>query len=110
MNKRSSFNIRHITHDYGSSGLPDKDVLARARKEGRILVTQDGDFVKSRQIQKNTGVVKIMGGIAATEIDDLLCKLVEKFDKQEDYLGKIICVNRRGGEILTSKGKSLFYF
>lgn len=110
MNKRSSFNIRHITHDHGLSGLPDKDVLARARKENRILVTQDGDFVKLRQIQKNIGLVKIIGGISATEIDDLLCKLVKKFDKQEDYLRKIICVNRKGGEILTPQRKSLFYF
>ncbi len=110
MNKRSSFNIRHITHDYDLSGLPDKDVLARARGEKRILVTQDGDFVKSRQIQNNTGVVKTVGGLAATEIDDILCKLVKKFNKQEDYLGKIICIHRKGGEILTSQGKSLFRF
>ena len=110
MNRRSSFNIRHITHDYGLSGLPDKDVLARARKENRILVTQDGDFVKARQIQNKIGLVKIIGGTTITEIDDLLCRLVKKFDKQEDYLGKIICVNHKGGEVLTSQGKSIFYF
>ena len=110
MNKRSSFNIRHITHDYGLSGLPDKDVLARARKENRILVTQDGDFVKVRQIQNNIGLVKIIGGISTTEIDDLLCKLVKKFNKQDDYLGRIICINHKGGEMLTSEGKHSFIF
>jgi len=110
MNRRSSLNIRHITHDYSLSGLPDKDVLARARKEKRILITQDGDFVKPRQIQNNTGVVKTIGGLMAIEIDDVLSKLIKKFNHQEDYLGKIICVNRKGGEILTPQGKSLFYF
>ncbi len=110
INRRSSFNIRHITHDYDLSGLPDKDVLARARKEGRILITQDADFVKPRQIQDNVGIIKIIGGLTANEIDDLLCKLVKKFNTQEYYLGKIICINRKGGEILTAQGKSLFRF
>ena len=110
MNKRSNFNIRHISHDYGLSGLPDKAVLARARNEARILITQDGDFVKPRQIQNNSGIIKIMGGLTVAEIDDLLCKLVKKFGRQENYLGKIICLNHKGGEILTPKGKSLFNF
>ena len=110
INRRSSFNIRHITHDYGLSGLPDKDVMARARKEGRILVTQDSDFVKPRQIQNNMGVVKIIGGITATEIDDLLCQLVKKFNRQEDYLGRIICINHKGGEVFMYQKKSLFLF
>ena len=77
MNRRSSFNIRHIVHDYGLSGLPNKDVFARARKEERILITQDVDFVKSRQIQNNMGVIKIIGGLATSEIDELLCRLVK---------------------------------
>ena len=110
INKRSSFNIRHIKHDYKLSGLSDKDVLAKARNEKRILVTQDGDFVKPRQIQNNISIVKIIGGLTIIEIDDLLCKLVKKFSKQEDYLGKIICVNRKGGEILTFQEKNLFDF
>ena len=33
MNKRSYLNIRHITDDYGLSGIPDKAVLARAKKK-----------------------------------------------------------------------------
>lgn len=110
MNKRSSFNIRHITHDYSLSGLLDNAVLARARGEKRILITQDGDFVKSRQIQSNTGIIKIVGGLTANEIDGLLCRLVRKFNKQEDYLGKIVCIHRKGGEMLTSQGKRLFRF
>jgi predicted nuclease of predicted toxin-antitoxin system len=110
MNRQSSFNIRHITHDYSLNGLPDKDVFARARTEKRILVTQDGDFVKSRQIQDNTSVVKIIGGLTAQEIDALLCRLVKKFNKNEDYWGRIICINRTGGEILTPQEKNLFDF
>ena len=84
--------------------------MARARNEKRILVTQDGDFVKPRQIQNNIGIVKMIGGLTIIEIDELLCKLVKKFSRQEDYFGKIICVNRKGGEILTSQGKILFSF
>ena len=51
LNSRSSFNVRHITHDYNKSGLTDQQILKIAEKDDRILVVLDGDFNKKRQIQ-----------------------------------------------------------
>ena len=94
INKRSSFNIKHITHDYKRSGLADDKVLHIAEKEGRVLVTIDWDFNKKRRIQKKTAIVKIVGGLIAKDIDDLFCKLVKLFPLKEQYFGKFISASK----------------
>ena len=51
-------NALRIGRDY-PHGLPDDDVLAIARKEGRILITDDRDFgeLVFRRRQPHTGVI-----------------------------------------------------
>ncbi len=41
--RREGHDVKAIAHDY-PHGLPDDDVLALAREEQRILVTNDRDF------------------------------------------------------------------
>ena len=99
LNSRSSFNVRHITHDYDKSGLTDQQILKIAEKDGRILVVLDGDFNKKRQIQKKTAILKMTGGLTIAEIDDVLFKVVQALPNQEDFIGKMIFANRKGIKI-----------
>lgn len=95
MNKRSRFNIRHICHDYKCCGITDHAVLKRAEKEKRILVTGDNDFLKTRQIHKNTAIVKFDKSLTPAEIDSLFTKLIGKYKNKNDYLGKILSISKR---------------
>lgn len=104
--KRGSFNIRHILHDYGHSGLEDAAVLRKAQHEKRVLITIDGDFKKARRIEKSLAVVKIIGGLTIKDIDDTLCKLVSLYSKKGDYFGKIARVNKKGVEVFFEDGTS----
>ena len=105
LNKRSGFNIKHITHDYGRSGLADAKILQIAEKQERILVTVDWDFNKKRRIQKKTAIIKIKGGLIAKETDELFCKVVKLFPKKEDYLGKFISASKDGVTVTDYLGK-----
>ena len=99
VNSRSSFNVRHITHDYKKSGLTDQQILKIAEKDGRILVVLDGDFNKKRQIQKKTAILKMTGGLTISKIDEVLFKVVQLLPNQDDFTSKIIFANRKGIKI-----------
>ena len=106
MNKRGGFNIRHICHDYKQCGISDHEVLIRAEKEERILVTGDKDFLKTRQIHKNTAIVKFDKSLTSKEIDYLFIKLVKKYKNRDDYKGKILSVSKYFIEEHFSYGKN----
>ncbi|MFY9461985.1 MAG: DUF5615 family PIN-like protein [Candidatus Sungiibacteriota bacterium] len=95
LNKRSRFNLRHICHDYKQCGLDDQRVLKIAESQGRIFVTGDADFLKQRQIQKKTAIIKFDKRFTAKEIDNFFLKLVNKFKTREYYQGRILTVTRK---------------
>jgi Domain of unknown function (DUF5615) len=56
-------NVKHVD-EVGLGGRPDKDVFVFARKENRVILTHDDDFMDYKQfpINLSPGVVKIPGG------------------------------------------------
>ena len=56
--KSAGFNALN-TRDLGISGHPDESVLAVAKREDRVLLTQDNDFLDNRKhpLSHNPGIV-----------------------------------------------------
>ena len=79
-------NALRIGRDY-PHGLPDKDVLAIAHREGRILITDDRDFgeLVFRRRQPHTGVIylRLAYSFALTiaRLEDVLTNHADRLDQ-----------------------------
>jgi predicted nuclease of predicted toxin-antitoxin system len=89
------YDVRSVVADYGA-GLPDRDVLAIAVREQRILIADDRDFgelVFSQQLP-HAGV--ILFRLGRTELSTRIAWLDRVLTQHGDHLDEFIVITRRG--------------
>jgi len=78
-----------VSKDY-AAGLPDREVLAIANAEGRILLTNDRDFGELAVDQQlpHSGIIylRLRRTSAATKLERLLAVLTEFADQLDRFL------------------------
>jgi predicted nuclease of predicted toxin-antitoxin system len=80
-------NAQRIGRDY-PPGLPDEEVLAIAKREGRILITDDRDFgeLVFRHRQPHTGVIYLRlasysFALTTARLEDVLTHHADRLDR-----------------------------
>lgn len=83
-----------VAEDYQAS-LPDPEVLSIARREQRILVTNDRDFgeLVFRYYQRHSGVIYLRLG--TVELPAILSRLDDVLERYADGLDDFIVVTPR---------------
>ena len=93
--KTQGHDVTAIARDY-PHGLPDREVLAIAVAEGRILLTSDRDFgelvFQHGIAQSGVILLRLPAGHTDAKIDALAKLLVSHADRLDQF----IVVNRRG--------------
>jgi len=77
-------------------GAPDPDILDRACRENRLLLTQDKGFSElafRRRLPSPCGIVLFRLGLC--EPDAALARMLEAFNSREDWAGNLSVVTRR---------------
>ena len=84
--------VKTIVRDY-TPGLPDSEVLAIARHEQRILITNDRDFGELifRQILPHSGVIYFRLGLASTA-EEKIARLARLLRTHADRLDRFLVV------------------
>lgn len=80
--------------EVGLGTAPDKDILERARKEHRIIVTADLDYPRLLALLQSSepGVILFRkGNFSDDEVRELLSRILDKM-KEEDLKGSIVVV------------------
>lgn len=87
--------VTAIAHDYPSA-LGDQEVLAIARREGRILITNDSDFgdLVFRDHHPHAGVIFFRLKPESTD-EDKIARLGPLLLSHRDQLSKFIVVTER---------------
>ena len=83
-------NVKHVD-EVGLGGRADKDVFTFARKEDRVILTHDDDFMDNRQlpIKLSPGVVKIPGGSGDEEaLFNAVFQIIGMFGGRRDFYKK----------------------
>jgi hypothetical protein len=90
------FDIKHVVGDYKRGGLPDADVYALARQEGRLLITYNiKDFIRFAPKNSDTGIIGVSPNLPLEQIDKKLTALLIKATENE-LRGKFTYI---GGEM-----------
>ncbi len=75
----SLFDVKHITHDLGYSGLTDNKVYLLAKKLRRHLITfNDKDFRGLVRKDDNIGIIGVSANLNANIIDKKITALLHK--------------------------------
>jgi predicted nuclease of predicted toxin-antitoxin system len=93
--------LRHLGHDVTAVGqdypasLKDVDILAIARREQRIVITNDRDFgeLVVREAAPHAGVILLRLGAVTT--DELIARLDEVFAQHGHFMGELLIVSRK---------------
>lgn len=86
------FNIRHVVHDYHTSGLPDKEIFRIAEKEGRIIITlNERDFIGNSR--KRSGLIGLSPNLSTEEIDKKVTSLLTR-SKYCILIGKFVHIHK----------------
>lgn len=90
--------VTAIAYDYPHA-LPDHEVLAIARREGRVLITNDRDFGELivRRNLPHTGVIFFRLGAADVEIK--IERLANLLLSHQDHLDQFIIVTPQGARV-----------
>lgn len=101
--KEQKHDVTAIAYDYPQS-LPGQQVLAIARREQRILITNDRDFGELifREKILHTGVIYFRLGLTSTA-QDKMTWLSRLLITHRDKLREFIVVDRRGPRIAQRK-------
>lgn len=96
----SRFNVRHITGDFGYSGLRDEEVYEFGVKQKRHIITfNDKDFRPLAEKSKEMGVIGISANLTADSIDKKLTALLMKSGKKQ-LLGKFTYISGELSQII----------
>lgn len=88
--KELGLNVKYVD-DVGLRGCADEDIYAYARKDRRVILTHDDDFMNNRQfpITSSPGVVKIPGAAGdEAALVHAVSQLISMFGKLGDFFEK----------------------
>jgi hypothetical protein len=88
--KELGLNVKYVD-DVGLKGRADEDIYAYARRERRVILTHDDDFMDNRQfpITISPGVVKIPGAVGDEgALVHAVSKVISMFGKLGDFFEK----------------------
>jgi predicted nuclease of predicted toxin-antitoxin system len=94
--RQACHDVTAIAHDYPAS-LADRDILAIAVNEGRILITNDRDFGELifREGLPHPGVIYFRLGLSSTA-QDKIAYLLQVLMAYQDRLDRFLVVTPRG--------------
>lgn len=80
------YNIKHIKHDLGKSGIEDAEVYKIACEQERIIITYNISHFKELAVKsKKTGIIGIGQNITPDNLDVKLNSLLSKNSEKKLY-------------------------
>jgi len=82
-------NLKHITHDFGLSGVQDPKVVSLAKKEKRILISKNEKHMIELCRDKGVSLICVKEKIPYEEIDSKITAYLKKIRNQDIFVYKI---------------------
>ena len=88
------YDLKHITHDFGLSGISDKKVYEKAVIESRILLVFNTKHFRKLLTKNGPSIIAISQNMNNTDVDLKILKVLKGVDKSKLMCGYLILVSK----------------